>query len=61
MGKSALLVHESLGVKRKRTTKIDKSETDMFFVKELPDEDTTQWIAKDVPIDLDRLIAESKK
>jgi hypothetical protein len=33
---------------------------DVFYVKRLSDEDTTKWIEKDVPIDLGRLLEESK-
>jgi hypothetical protein len=59
MGKSALSAQESQEKKRGSIIKKDRS-SEVFFVKSLVDEDTTKWIAKDVPIDLDRLLAESK-
>jgi hypothetical protein len=59
MGKSALSAPDPQGEKRKSIIKKDRS-SEVFFVKSLVDEDTTKWIAKDVPIDLDRLLAESK-
>ncbi|WP_348066129.1 hypothetical protein [Dyadobacter sp.] len=59
MGKSVSSAQESQEKKRENITKKDRL-TDVFYVKTLVDEDTTKWIAKDVPIDLDRLLAESK-
>jgi hypothetical protein len=59
MGKSVLSARESQEKKRESITKKGRL-TDVFYVKSLVDEDTTKWIAKDVPIDLDELLAESK-
>jgi len=59
MGKSVLSAQESQGKKRENITSKGKL-VETLYAKALPDEDTTKWIAKDVPIDLDRLLAESK-
>lgn len=46
---------------RTTTNARSNGENAVFYVKELPDVDTTQWIAHDVPVDLERLMAESKQ
>jgi len=59
MGKSVLSAQGLPGKKKESTIKEGRF-SDTLYAKSLPDEDTTKWILKDVPVDLDRLIAESK-
>ncbi len=68
MGKSASSVRALPARKSGHITSNAKLESEAtgtpaapFYVKELPDVDTTQWIAHDVPIDLERLVAESQR
>ena len=59
MGKSELLVRGEQE-KKKRTSISQSKSNELFHVKGLADKDTTKWILRDVPVDLDRLLEESK-
>ncbi|TDE18208.1 hypothetical protein [Dyadobacter psychrotolerans] len=59
MGKSASLGQEEQEKKKKASISQNISD-DLFYVKGLSNENTTRWISTDVPVDLERLILESK-